>query len=247
MARNCGATSRSAAARISAIASRRISGGGIEIACVTPLSSVSSRCSSVRLVRRAIPDHVVAAVARAQVVVGTRHRIAEELLAGRQAERHVLEQLAVDRRRNGLLRQQRTPGDIAGIERIEIGQKLLAHGRADAVGADQEIGLGAAAVAEMRHHRVGGLLEALQTHAAVIMRRAETRRAACGRAAPRRSASADIRPRDHVRPSASRIFRVVISTPRSAVSMPSARRRAITAGCATMPAPRPASSLSTRS
>ena len=119
----------------------RISGGGIEIACVTPLSSVSSRCSSVRSVGRPVPDHIVAAMAGPQVVVGPGHRIAEELLAGRQAERHVLEQLAMDRRRNGLLRQQRAPGDVAGIERLEVGQKLLAHGRADAVGADQEIGL----------------------------------------------------------------------------------------------------------
>ena len=169
MARNCGATSRSAAARISAIASRRISGGGIEIECVTPLSSVSRRCSSVLSVGRPIPDHVVAAVAAAQIVVRPGHRIAEELLAGRQAERHVLEQLAMDRGRNGLLRQQRAPGDVAGIERVEVGQELLAHGRADAVGADQQIGLHAAAVAEMRHHRSAGLLEALQPDAAVIV------------------------------------------------------------------------------
>ena len=48
---------------------------------------------------------------------------------------------------------QRAPGDVAGIERIELRQQLLAHGRADAVGADQQIGLRAAAVAEMRDHR----------------------------------------------------------------------------------------------
>ena len=79
-----------------------------------------------------------------QIVVRAGHRIAEELLAGRQAERHELEQLAVDRRRDGLLRHQRAPGDIAGIERLEVGQQLLAHGRADAVGADQQIGFDAA-------------------------------------------------------------------------------------------------------
>jgi hypothetical protein len=36
ISRNCGANSRSAAARIAATASRRISGGGIEIECCTP-------------------------------------------------------------------------------------------------------------------------------------------------------------------------------------------------------------------
>jgi hypothetical protein len=40
--RNCGASSRSAAARICPIASRRISGGGIDIVWVLPASSVSS-------------------------------------------------------------------------------------------------------------------------------------------------------------------------------------------------------------
>jgi hypothetical protein len=45
-ARNCGARSRSAAARISAMAARGMSGGGIEIGWVTPLSSVRSAGSS---------------------------------------------------------------------------------------------------------------------------------------------------------------------------------------------------------
>ena len=49
-----------------------------------------------RLVGRPVPDHVVAAVAGPQIVVRAGHRIAQELLARRQAERHVLEQLAMD-------------------------------------------------------------------------------------------------------------------------------------------------------
>ena len=47
MARNCGANSRSAAARMAAIGSARMSGGGIEIEWVTPAVSVSSAGSSV--------------------------------------------------------------------------------------------------------------------------------------------------------------------------------------------------------
>ena len=46
---------------------------------------------------------VEAAVAGPQVVVGTGDRIAQELLAGRQAERHGFEQLAMDRGRDRLL------------------------------------------------------------------------------------------------------------------------------------------------
>ncbi len=45
---NCGPNSRSASARISAMTSRRISGGGIEMVCVVPLSSVSSQGNFVR-------------------------------------------------------------------------------------------------------------------------------------------------------------------------------------------------------
>ena len=50
-----------------------------------------------------------------------------------------------------------------------------------------------------------------------------------------------------VRPCASRILRVVIWTPRADVSSPSRRKRPISSCWATMPAPRPDSSLSTRS
>ena len=46
MARNCGGSNRSAAARMAAMASRRMSGGGIETEWVTPLSSVRSQGSS---------------------------------------------------------------------------------------------------------------------------------------------------------------------------------------------------------
>ena len=81
------------------------------------------------------------------------------------------------------------------------------------------------AVAEMRHHRIGRSARSPSAPRRGDSARPETRRAACGRAAPRRSASAGIRPRTTMRPSASRILRVVISTPRSAVSMPSAAQR----------------------
>ncbi len=71
------------------------SGGGIEIACVTPRSSVSSHCSLVASSAGPIPDDIVAAIAGPQIIVGPRHRIAEKLFARRQAERHEFEKLAM--------------------------------------------------------------------------------------------------------------------------------------------------------
>ena len=147
-----------------------------------------------------------------------------------------------------LLRQHEpAPGDIAGIERMQVGQELLAHGRADAVGADQQIGLlGAAAVAEMRRSPAGRVCsKPLQADAAVIVRRREARRAADaiepvpGGQRLRASASMTVRP-----VGVEDLAAYVISTPRSAVSIPSARiARGTSSGWATMPAPRPESSL----
>ena len=124
-----------------------------------------------RLIGRPVPHDVVAAVAGAQVVVGPGHRIAEELLAGWQAERHVFEQLAMDIAREDRLGNERAPGHIAGIERHQFGQALLADGGTDAIGRDQQIALGAAAVVEVRDHRATGLSEMRDAPPAMIMRR----------------------------------------------------------------------------
>ena len=94
-ARNCGASSRSASARISAMTSRadqrRRDRDRMRRAALVGEQPWQFRA----LVRRPVPDHVVAAVPGPQVVVRPRHRIAEELLARRQAERHELEQVAM--------------------------------------------------------------------------------------------------------------------------------------------------------
>jgi len=47
-------------------------------------------------------------------------------------------QLAVDCRMEWPARAAMTPGNITGVERVEVGQQLLADGGADAVGPDQE-------------------------------------------------------------------------------------------------------------
>ena len=61
------------------------------------------------------------------------------------------------------------PGRIARIERRHAGQVLLAHGRADAVGADQQVALLGRPVGEMCHD-AAGLFDAAQFLSAMIVR-----------------------------------------------------------------------------
>jgi hypothetical protein len=90
------------------------------------------------------------------------------LLARRQAERHVVEQLAVNRRRKRRFRNERPPGDVAGIKRRQLGQALLANGGAKTVRPHQQLPLRRAAISEMHGHRPPVLLEGLDAAAAVI-------------------------------------------------------------------------------
>ena len=104
----------------------------------------------------------------AKIVVRAGHWIAEDLLAGRKRERHVVEQIVVDRRREAFLRDQRPPGDVSGIERREIGKELLPHTRAQTVGADQNFAGSGRSSGEMRDHAAGALLDAIERHAATV-------------------------------------------------------------------------------
>ena len=72
-----------------------------------------------------------------QIVVGARHRIAQHLLTGRQAERQMREDLLVQRGRECALGNQTAPGDVARIGRNDAGQEMATDARADAVAADQ--------------------------------------------------------------------------------------------------------------
>ena len=76
-------------------------------------------------------------------------------------------------RRERRLGDERAPGHIAGIERHDLRQALLADGGADAVGGDQQIALGAAAVAEVRDHRLARLSEVRDAPPAMILRARE--------------------------------------------------------------------------
>src|SRR6516164_3620618 len=66
------------------------------------------------------------------------------------------------------LRQERSPGDVAGIERQNLWQALLSHCRAQAVGPDEHVGADRAAVAKVRHDAVAALFESLQAVAAMV-------------------------------------------------------------------------------
>ena len=90
----------------------------------------------------------------------------------------------VDRRRNVALVEHGAPGDVAGIDRLRVRQELLAHGRAAAVGADQQIAALARAVGEDRGDAVGVLLDARQRHAEAVAVRRAPGRAASGTRGP---------------------------------------------------------------
>src|SRR6266487_2842284 len=120
------------------------------------------------LVRGPIPDHVVAAVAGTQIIVGTRNWIAQALLARGEAECHVVEQLAVNRRWKRRLRDERAPSHVADIARHEFRQALLADGGTKAVRTHQQFALDRAAVAQVRDDRRLRLHKAGDAAAAVI-------------------------------------------------------------------------------
>src|SRR5205814_198059 len=68
-------------------------------------------------------------------------------------------------------RQQRAPRDITRITRCDIWQELLPHGRANAVGPDNKIGLNFRSIAELRDGGMISLHKVSQAPAAVIMHR----------------------------------------------------------------------------
>jgi len=120
------------------------------------------------LIRRPVPDHVVAAVTRTQVIVGAGDRIAQALFARRQAERHVIKQLAMNRRCKRRLGNERAPRHVADVERRQLRQTLLTDGGAKAIRPHQELALGRAAIAEMRDHGVFGLHETADASTPVV-------------------------------------------------------------------------------
>ncbi len=146
-----------------------MSGGGTENSCWVPFSSTF--IARKRLgVGDAIPDEIVAAVAGPQVVVEARDGIGDDLLARRQVEHEIREDFLQRLRREISFVRRAAPDVIAGIAGLQFGRDLPAHGRADAVAADQDVGLLDAAAVEMHAHAAAVLLDALECPAEMVMR-----------------------------------------------------------------------------
>ena len=112
-------------------------------------------------------------MARAEPIIRSGNRIAEALLARRQAESHLLELLAMNSRRDRVLSQQSAPGNITSVEMPYFGQALLPHRRTQAIGANEHAGLYCAAVAEASGNALRVLFEDIETDTAVIVLRRE--------------------------------------------------------------------------
>ena len=117
-----------------------------------------------------VPDEIVAPAAGPQVVVESRDRIADDLLALRQEEDEIgkdaLQRLGGE---IGLVGRS-TPDVIAGIDRLHLRRDLRAHAGADAVAAHQQIGALDAALGEVDADPVPVLLDALEGVAEMVVR-----------------------------------------------------------------------------
>ena len=116
----------------------------------------------------AIPDEIVAAMAWAKIVVRTCNGIAKELLAGRKAEGESVEKFGARFGREGGFVDESAPGDVAGILRLHFGKNVRAHGRAEAVGADEKVGFDMRVVTEMDRDGIGVRFDALQFPAEMV-------------------------------------------------------------------------------
>src|SRR5687767_3241642 len=88
-----------------------------------------------RLVREAIPDEVVAALARSGRARESRHGVAEHVLALGEAETEARKQIAMHRRVERALVREAAPRDVAHVPRLRVRQKLCPDRGPDAVRA----------------------------------------------------------------------------------------------------------------
>src|SRR5262249_45821604 len=115
-----------------------------------------------------IPADVVPAPADAQVVVQSGDRVAEDVLTG-SGEEDVVRENACSRLRAevGFVRDG-APDVVPRVDRLYARRDLRAHGGADSVRTDQDVGALATAAGEMRNHARAVLVDALETVAEVI-------------------------------------------------------------------------------
>ena len=118
-----------------------------------PLSSVSSRGTSADLLGGPVPDDVPAQVAAgAGRCRAPRRGSPGTARPGGRQKAKLANIVARQDGREAPLVGQAAPGDVAGIERLRLGEQLRAHGRAEAVGADQHVGRLRRAVGEPRRY-----------------------------------------------------------------------------------------------
>jgi hypothetical protein len=116
----------------------------------------------------AVPDEIIAPATRTRVVVETRDRVADDLLALRQEEGEMRKDAGACLRREVGLIWRPAPDVIAGIDRLDLRRHLGAHAGADAVAADEKVGALAAPAGKLSHHLAAVLVGALELVAQVI-------------------------------------------------------------------------------
>ena len=141
----------------------------------------------------AVPDPVVAEVAGAEVFAFAGDGVADHLLAGREAEGQGVEQGVAGVSREIGFGDEAAPGDVAGVGGFDGPGERGADGGADAVGADEEVGLVGGAVGEAEGDAVRGGVEVGEFGARCGSGRRGGLRGGGARGGPRRSCAGGIR------------------------------------------------------
>jgi hypothetical protein len=117
---------------------------------VIPAARIGAKIDQGVGIGRPVPDYVVGAAADLGLVVAAGDGVSQEQLALRQAESVALEDFRSNVGRYFALVQHRPPRDVSGIVERNLRQELLAHGGANAVGADDQVSGNARAVGQDR-------------------------------------------------------------------------------------------------
>ena len=131
-----------------------------------------------------VPQEAVAPARPLHGVVGAGHGIADELAPEREAEGELVEGVRAELGGEVALLHDAAPGDVAGVARAHLGRAERTHGGAEAIRADDEVGLDAGAVREAGDDLVAAMLEADELAAEVIALAGECRMQRVEDAAP---------------------------------------------------------------
>src|SRR5215470_11549993 len=121
-------------------------------------------------VRNSVPDDIVAAFTRGEIVVEARDWIAKHLLAFWKIEREVRVNGAQRFRGEIGLVGCSSPNVIAGIDWSYLGRQLRPYARANAVGADQNVGVFDPIPGKLNPHAALILIDPLEITAEMVMR-----------------------------------------------------------------------------